>query len=418
MKLLLLETFYSNFEIELAKSISNDIEALVFNIGNILYLNGASKIIVHKKILKSDFSQRDIIIAKTTRTLYTETLRKIDNIEPSIEDIEYMAKYISFLRTFLINKKVEMILMHNDLRWQHSLAIKVCKELNVKYLITESGLFRPDTITIDFQGVNAYNSLPRDKEYYKDYDINKKELRSYKISKWINTKVNIKFSLFILLNKMGDILNINSKLKNKNYSLLKYIKLFIRQQISKRNNKNIMSPSKYIFVPLQVNTDSQILVHSDYKNMQEFISRVERDFYNLESDIKLIFKIHPMEKGIVEYKFDNRSITTDRDTNELIENSECVVTINSTVGLEAIKRYKKVLVLGNAFFKIDGISLSSSKETFKDDIKSALDGKVGVDNEAIDKFVQYLKYEYQINSDLFNWDIQALNLVKEKLKIY
>ncbi len=416
MKILILEQSYSSFHIELAKSLSTDIKAFVFNIGNIVYLKGADKTIVHKYILKTDYTDDDMRIVKGTKSLHSETLRKFYGVEPSFEELEYMAKYVSYLKSFLKDENIKLVLMLNDLRWQHSLAVKVCKELDVKYLITERGIFRPDTTTIEFKGVNAYSSLPKDKEFYKNYDVVSKELRSYKVSKLTNLKVNIKFAVFILLNKIGDIFRLNSPVKNKNYSLLNYIKIFIKQKFSKKKDTDVKLPEKYIFVPLQVNTDTQILVHSEFNNIQEFITKIETDFYSLDSDIGLVFKIHPMENGIVDYKFDSRSIVLNSNTNDLVKNSECVITINSTVGFEAIEKYKKVIVLGNAFFKIDGIAICSSKNTFKDDLNKVLNDAVELDHEAIKSFVGYLKYHYQVNGNLFNWSDETLEEIKERIK--
>lgn len=415
MKLLLLESFYTNFHIDLANYLSDDVHALVFNLGNIVYLKAANKIIVHKFILKANYTQKDMNIAIETKTLYTETLRKIKEEEPSFEDFEYMAKYVSFLRDYLIYEKIELVTMHNDLRWQHSLAIVVCKELDIDYLITERGIFRPDTTTIEFKGVNAYSSLSKDKEFYKKHILFQKGLRRYSVSKMTNLKVNVKFAIFILLNKIGSISGINSKLKNKSYSLSRYIYLFIKQKFSKKSDINIELPNKYIFIPLQVNTDTQILVHSDFKNIQEFISKVESDFYSLNIKIGLVFKIHPMEKGIVEYKFDKRSLVSDSDTNRLVRNSEFVITINSTVGFEAIQEYKKVLVLGDAFFKIKSIVICSSKDSFKKDLINIITNKCYLDIEAIKYFVDYIKYEYQVNGNLFNWSIETFEEIKKKL---
>lgn len=416
MKILILEPFYTRFHIDLAKSLSTDISSFIFNYGNVFYLIGAKKIYIDNELKTVEYSYNDLNIAKNTKTLYSEMLSKIEDKESSKNDFEYMARYIAFTREYLIRNKIELVTMHNDLRWQHALAIEVCKELKVNYLITERGIFRPDTTTIEFLGVNGYSSLPKDKEFYKNKNIKEKKLKSYKVSRLTNLEVNIRFTLFILLNKIGDIFGLNSKIKNKSYSLSKYIELFIKQKFIKKASPNVILPSKYIFVPLQVNTDTQILVHSDFKDMQEFISLVEKEFYSFESNIGLVFKIHPMEKGIVNYKFDSKSIVVDIDTNELIKNSECVVTINSTVGFEAIMKHKKVLVLGEAFFKIDSITICSSKKSFKDDIKSILDGNIELDDEAIESFVKYLKYEYQVNGNLFNWSDDTFEEVRKKIK--
>ena len=415
MKILILEPFYTNFHIELADYLSSDIKALIFNIGNIVYLKGADKTLAHKNILKANYTQKDMKIVESTKTLYTETLRKIDSVEPSFEDFEYMARYIAFARDYLTINKIDLVLMHNDLRWQHTLTIALCKELDIKYLITERGIFRPDTTTVDFHGVNGYSSLPKDKNFYKNYNVEIKELKSYKVSKMLNLKINIRFAFFILLNKIGDIFSLNSKIKNKSYSLSHYVNLFIKQKFSNSKQNIITLPEKYIFIPLQVNTDTQILIHSDFKDMQEFITLVENSFYSLNSDLKLVFKIHPMEKGIVNYTFDNRSIIVESDTNELIKKSEFVITINSTVGFEAIQQKKKVMVLGEAFFKIEDIAVCSSKDSLRDELQKILNDTIELDNEAIKSFVNYLKYEYQVNGNLFNWNDETFKDIEKKL---
>jgi len=416
MKILILEPFYTNFHIDLASYLSNNIDIFIFNFGSILYLNDAKKIFIQKNILNYEYLENDLKLSKNIKTLYTETLRKIDNQEPSEDNFIYMARYIAFTRKYLLNNKIELVMMHNDLRWQHALAIEICKELNIKYLVTERGIFRPNTTTVDFKGVNGYSNLPKGKEFYKNSDIKVKKLKNYKVSKTLNLKINIRFSFFILLNKIGNIFNLNSNIKNKSYSLSYYINLLIKQKFSKSNNIKIKLPKKYIFIPLQVNTDTQILIHSDFKNMQEFISKVENDFYSLDSNLELVFKIHPMEQGIVDYTFDERSIVIQSDTNELIQNSEFLITINSTVGFEAIQQKKKVMVLGKAFFKIEDISVCSSKESFKQDLQNLLLNDIILDGEAIDKFVEYLKYEYQVNGNLFNYNNNTFEEIKLKLE--
>jgi capsular polysaccharide export protein len=416
VKILILEPFYSNFDIDLAKNISDDIYSLIFNYGYILYLKDSKKINAHKNIVFSDFEIKDLELAKKTKTLYTETLRKIDKKEPSINDFEYMAKYISFLRIFLKENNIEFVTMHNDLRWQHSLAIEVCKELNIKYLVMESGLFRPNTITADFKGVNAYSSISKEISFYENLEFKEMQLKDYKSTILNTQKTNIKFALFIMLNKVGDILHLNTIVKNKSYSLLNYMNLFIKQKIYKSEKETNILPNNFIFIPLQVNTDTQILVHSDFKNIQEFINIVEKTFYSLNNDtIKLVFKIHPMEIGIVDYKFSRNSIVSNDNANELIQKSKFVITINSTVGLEAIQEYKTVMVLGNAFYKIEELVVCSNKEIFKRDLEYLINNDKSINHSLVLKFINYLKYEYQINGDLFNYDDTTFEQISKKI---
>jgi len=416
MKILILEPFYTQFHMELARRMSSDITAFVFNYGYMIYLNDAKKVYIDKEVKNYVHSKNDFYLVKNTKTLYSETMRKIYNKEPSESDFEYMVRYVGFLKGYLSTNKIDLITMHNDLRWQHALAIEVCKDLGIRYLITERGIFRPNTTTIEFMGVNGYSSLPKDKEFYKNYNIEEKELEGYKVSVWKMLKIDIGFAFFIMLNKLADVLGLNSKIKNKKYSLSKYLEIFVRQKFGRKATNEIDTAKAYVFIPLQVNTDTQVLVHSDFKDIQEFISLVEKEFYSLYSDITLAFKVHPMERGLVNYKYDSRSLVVDGDTTELVKNSKCVVTINSTVGFEAIQQYKKVLVLGSAFFKIDGIAVCSSKESFKEDMKSVLSDQVELDYEAINSFVKYLKCEYQVNGNLFFWRKETMTAIKKKVE--
>ncbi len=179
--------------------------------------------------------------------------------------------------------------------------------------------------------------------------------------------------------------------------------------------KKVELPKKYIFVPLQVNMDTQIVVHSNFRNMQEFIDLVEKTFYSLNSDFQLVFKVHPMEKGVVNYKFNKKSMVVDNDTKELIKNSEFLITINSTVGFEAIQEYKKVIVLGEAFYRIKDIVICSSINNFKKDLSCLLDSNTTLDKNLIDKFINYLKFEYQINGNLFNYDFSMIKEIEQKI---
>ena len=47
---------------------------------------------------------------------------------------------------------------------------------------------------------------------------------------------------------------------------------------------------------------------------------------------------------------------------------------------------------------------------------SVIDGNIELDNEAIKSFVNYLKYEYQINGNLFNWKDVTLEEIRNRLE--
>ncbi|WP_161546891.1 hypothetical protein [Pectobacterium parvum] len=114
----------------------------------------------------------------------------------------------------------------------------------------------------------------------------------------------------------------------------------------------------YAFLPLQVSSDSQLLLNSDVDNISAI--KISMDYCN-EKKLELLIKIHPAEsdgKKIEEYTlmskvYGFRLVTN--NTFELIKNAKIVITINSTVGLESKMFNIDTLFLGRSFYdKLNG----------------------------------------------------------------
>ena len=71
-------------------------------------------------------------------------------------------------------------------------------------------------------------------------------------------------------------------------------------------------------------------------------------------------KEHPSDHGRIDYSgafraFPDVVFTKLMNTQELIEKSAAVVTVNSTVGIEAMLHLKPVITLGDAFYAVPGL---------------------------------------------------------------
>lgn len=110
----------------------------------------------------------------------------------------------------------------------------------------------------------------------------------------------------------------------------------------------------YVFLPLQVSGDTQIKLHSDVNNVGaiEIASGLAA-----KAGARLLVKLHPAENDaamiaeIVRLKNAYLFDLVAAPTTELIRHAQMVVTINSTVGLEALLYGKKVVSLGRCFYK-------------------------------------------------------------------
>lgn len=115
--------------------------------------------------------------------------------------------------------------------------------------------------------------------------------------------------------------------------------------------RNIETISNFNFFPMQVSTDSQIMLNSDYDNIQAL------ELFLKTSSLPIVLKLHPAD--IENFDFEvldaldpdyNRVFICSCNTYELIQKAECVYTINSTVGLESLIFEKKVLFIGRTLY--------------------------------------------------------------------
>ena len=432
LSILFLQSPYSFLFNEIGKKLKHqgiDSYAIAFNFGDKYLYKDIDYIDIHKKINNMKYSQ--INSNKLNEILnidnyYTKKKKKILKEKITKKEKEYFYNYVQILEKTIKEKDIKFILMQNDTRWQHSLAIYVAKKLNIDYYVFELGLFRPNTITIDSNGVNYNNSVPRNKEFYRNISIENKFDYSKTNSDISEFERNIIVAKYMIYYRIGEILGKNS-LENKTIRLKDYFSRFynIYLKKSKKEDNSIQLPQNYIFAPFQVVNDSQTLVHSDFNNMIEFAETVIEGVkeYNSNNDdgLSLVFKEHPMDVGKVnyddfyeKYKNDDSIIFLKQgNTKRIIEKSNLVITINSTVGIEALEMHKKVICLGRAFYAIEDIAKKSNQVTLANDIEESLNKEI--DTDLIDNFLDYLKYEYQTEGNEYYYNEKQVKKITDMI---
>lgn len=281
--------------------------------------------------------------------------------ENSLKSVKYFIFFLKSCWLFLCDiktieyKSPTAVVVWNGLMLRRSIFVMAAKNLNIKVIFVENGLL-PETTVVDGKGINYMNSVPRSAVFYKEY-------------------------------------------KEKKETLLP-VKLVKRDAKEKKMKSGKSLPLRYIFVPFQVDTDSQILLFSPWiDSMEGLFSLIKTVAYNIP-DIKFIFKEHPSSP--VDYSYLHSEIdcevgffANEYSTQELIENSIAVITINSTVGIESLLLNKKVICLGEAFYNIEGITLKAESESELKHIISNIDN-IDLDREATLNFLRYLKGEYLV----------------------
>lgn len=202
------------------------------------------------------------------------------------------------------------------------MAIKAAADgLGIKIAYFENGLL-PDTTTMDFSGVNASSSLPKDPEFYLNYFNALEDDEKVLIDKQVVAR----------------------KPHKKRSSLI-----FQEYDLSK----------EYVFVPFQVNFDSQVVINSPRINSMEAL------YFFLEAAVKkmgenspiFLVKEHPSDvRTYSNFHVRNpKIIFVNNNTVDLIKNAKAVVTLNSSVGIEAAMLQANVIALGDACYKVKGL---------------------------------------------------------------
>jgi capsular polysaccharide export protein len=178
---------------------------------------------------------------------------------------------------------------------------------------------------------------------------------------------------------------------------------FFSKHLKKNSNnltKNITI--RTIFIPFQVNTDSQIVKFSPWvKDMFALVEIISEICEYLPKEYKIIFKTHPKcpenysnliksFKNHPQISFDNTT-----PTNTLIKKADIICTINSTVGIEGLIQRKKIITLGDAFYNINGLVQHAENKQKLIEILRKIDN-TSLNLDLVKKFLDYMINEYQI----------------------
>ena len=224
-------------------------------------------------------------------------------------EIAWMALRIEAL---LRNEQPDCLVMWNGAHRYCQLLLAL-RRPGTRTFFFENGLL-PDTTTLDSQGVNYRNSVPRIADFYRNYRAP-------------DGAAQARLDLI--------------PRKPRNEGLVP-----------------IDLPERYVFIPFQDDRDTQVRLFSPWVgNMRQLFALGKR--LAEECDLTVIFKEHPSSResypDLYRQVGERLLFANGNATQELIQSSTFVVTLNSTVGLEGLLLGKPVLTLGQAFFNIPGL---------------------------------------------------------------
>lgn len=294
-----------------------------------------------------------------------------------------------FLKEVIARHGIRHLFMYGDFIDPHRIAIELVREHNANQPLArrldawvfELGYVRPNHVTLERERVNARSALHRPVAFYRSLppvrvlpSLNRSAgVRWHKLWK-APTFVQHAFSNYRIISGPHKLQPRPSYLLAQLHGLLRKHQYRITER---RLHRRLGDGTPYILVPLQVSSDSQVSLGSRFSGMEPFIEELIVSFarHGRPGD-RLAFKHHPRDRGYNHYGALIRELSErhglgdrviyfhDGALGPILRASRAVVTINSTVGLQALYHGVATRVMGQAFYDLPGLTDQQPLESF------------------------------------------------------
>lgn len=259
------------------------------------------------------------------------------------------------------NNIIECIFIFGGTNTPEKAMQRLANDYGIKTLFFELSNI-PGKIFVDPVGTNADSSLSKDNTIIdkyaandSDYDAWKELYLANKNKYKLNPPQALKqrtYNPFYIVDHIGFKL-FNVPYEDNRSFLGKLQRKLDRNTLIVYDDYNL-SAGNYIFFPMQVSNDAQILFYSGMNNAEGIEYAVAAA--NREGKTLLV-KPHPAEVNpneisrILDLKKEHKFLFVNYPAVDILNYCDNVITINSTVGLEAMIMGKKVEFLGKTFYK-------------------------------------------------------------------
>ena len=328
-----------------------------------------------------------------------------------------MAEFRGFLEKHIQEKDIRHVFMYGDFLEPHRIAIDLINDLNqqsdrkhsIDALVFELGYIRPNYVSLERNQVNARSSLNKPVDFYHSLPA-VQVIPQARMESGLRWRKCWKTPTFIQHAFTSyRIIEGEHKLQPRpHYILAQYIG-FLRKYLylftESSQRKRLADGTPYFLVPLQVANDSQVTTSSHYQGMEPFIEELIASFaIHAPAGDRLAFKHHPRDRGYNHYgrlisRLSRQHQISDRviyfhdgALGPTLKRARGVITINSTVGLQALYHAVPTKVMGKTFYDMPGL-------TDQKDLAGFWQQPAPSDRNLFRKFYLHLLESTQINGN-------------------
>ncbi|MEH6404342.1 MAG: capsular biosynthesis protein [Sneathiella sp.] len=300
------------------------------------------------------------------------------------------SEFTTFVHEIFDQLSVTDIVLFGDCRPWHTKAIELAKLNGIQVWVFEEAYLRPHWVTLEAGGVNGNSSFSFPEILEKSKNNIHNDITDEPVGGGLKHRISYDFaynfaSLFLKWKFPYHKTHRPYVIWHEYASWCRrLIKLTWMRKQAQKTIETLSTRKESVFLfPLQLDSDSQLRVHSDFTDMKDAIAFVIESFTNnADKHSHLLIKNHPLDNGMVNYRqhieklafhhgIESRVFYIDGgDLNKILSFCKGVVTINSTVGMTALDKDIPVMVLGASIFSVKGlVSKFSDTDFWRNPIK-------------------------------------------------
>lgn len=294
-----------------------------------------------------------------------------------------MSNWPTFIDQVMRERSVTDLLLFGDCRPYHLKAHGIAKLRGIRTHVLEEGYLRPHWMTLELDGVNARSPIRRDKDWIYA-QASKIEAEDDLPGITASFKRRARDSYWYYHHVFLGRLRYPHYRSHRSGSIVKEGLGWLWRLANAKRHQSAASATlaaletEQIFLfPLQLSGDFQIRAHSPFPDMQGAARYVVESFAAYAPpETHLLLKKHPLDPSFFNWTAWARKIARKKglagrihvidggDIDEIIGEARGLVCVNSTSATLALARGRPVCAIGQAIYKLPGLTHEGHVDTF------------------------------------------------------
>lgn len=322
----------------------------------------------------------------------------------------------AWLDAYVDREGVTDIVLFGDCRPYHAVARAVAGTRGLRVHVFEEGYIRPNWITCELGGVNGHSALPRNAAAIRAAARRLPQPGRAMPSTGDMARRSVWDVGYNLANICFPYLYPRFRSHRPTHVAMEYagwIKKFAHRGRSRREAARCNAiynavGCDYFLLPLQLDSDYQIRVHSPFFGVEGFMDRVIKSFAEAsQAPTRLLVKLHPLDAGLINWRKFARASARRHGVSErldfidggdlpgLIAGARGIVIVNSTVGMLSLEMGRPTLAVGTAIYNMAGL-------THQGDIDGFWTDPTAPDMALMADFRRVVLHRTQVNGGYFS----------------